>query len=148
MFTLCRIDEYFTRGYWDDQKGVESFPLKYILFLEVARKGVKLWEAPSVISSVQSSRMLPRLIGRNLSRKEVDLRLAVSSSPVNLVTFAFTGLGEGHVKTYLDAMRDDIALTDRVPVYRVIIEENWAKAWAMKLFVPWQRLKIPQAERL
>ncbi|KAI8846583.1 ATPase assembly factor ATP10 [Chytridium lagenaria] len=124
----------FNEGYWDDQK-------------ELARKGVKHWEAASVLTAPGQARVIPRVIGKSLSRNQVNLHEAVAKQPVTLVTFAFSGLGDGHIKSYVEPFKEEFKGDENVKVMNVVIEENWSKAWAMNLFIPWMRFKTPVNER-
>ncbi|KAJ3214356.1 Mitochondrial ATPase complex subunit atp10 [Dinochytrium kinnereticum] len=131
------LHQAFHEGYWDDQKGS----------VKLARKGIKHWEAPSSLVASQKALVIPRVIGTSLSGKEINLHEALKKSSVNFVTFAFSGLAESQINSYLVPFRKEFGDNDKVQIFQVMIEENWAKAWAFKLFVPWTRFRTREADR-
>ncbi|KAI8622748.1 ATPase assembly factor ATP10, partial [Chytriomyces sp. MP71] len=122
------------KGHFDDLK-------------EVARKGDKLWVAREAMFPVSESPLMPNIPGKSLLGNQTDLEALSKGKKASLVTFAFTALGEPHVKSYLTPFQVEFDGTPDVAIVQYNVEEDWAKQWAVKMFEPWIRRKIPEAMR-
>ncbi|KAI9364512.1 ATP10 protein-domain-containing protein [Zopfochytrium polystomum] len=121
----------FKEGHWDEQK-------------ELARKGPKLWEAPTKMTAENFSPRLPPISGHNLLGDKVDTSSLIAGSKVSLVAFLFTAYGEPHVKSYLDPFLAEFKDVEGVRIVHFNIEETWTKAWALKLFAPLIKWRTPK----
>jgi hypothetical protein len=72
---------------------LDSFLTKQI---EVARKGAKLWEAPTKMRPIQKSPRIPTDIfrGSYMDGKEFNLSTLISKTHASLVCFFFNQFGE------------------------------------------------------
>ncbi|KAI8822032.1 ATP10 protein-domain-containing protein [Fimicolochytrium jonesii] len=125
------LKQAFREGYWDDLK-------------EAARKGAKLWEAPKRARAPNMSPQVPNPLSKTLTGEETDVLTLVKTKQVSLVTFMFSALGEGHVKTYIDPFLAAFADQPNLQVVQLNVEENWLKAPVLKLMTPLVRRSVPK----
>ncbi|KAI9340822.1 ATP10 protein-domain-containing protein, partial [Obelidium mucronatum] len=125
------IGEGMQKGNFDDIK-------------ELARLGDKLWTAPNKMTVSSSSPRIPNIPGKSLLGVDTDIHTLVKDRHATLVCFAFTALGEPHVKSYLKPF---LAEFPEGNVVQLNVEEMAYKSWALKLFEPWIRFGIPEKQR-
>ncbi|KAJ3300047.1 Mitochondrial ATPase complex subunit atp10 [Borealophlyctis nickersoniae] len=126
--------EAFKEGYFNDAK-------------EVAKKGVKLWEAPKKLRLQSLSPTMPNVAGRTLAKEDTDLMTLMAGNNVTLVTFALSALGESQVASFIEPFLKEFKDVKGVGMVQLAVEENWIKGAVMRLLVPWTRLKTPRERR-
>ncbi|KAJ3233077.1 Mitochondrial ATPase complex subunit atp10 [Chytriomyces hyalinus] len=124
------LKEFGAKGQFDDLK-------------EIARKGDKLWTAKETMTPSQTSPLVPNIPGKSLSGVETDIHTLIKGKRASLVTFAFTAMGEPHIKSYLQPFQTEFSNNPAVGIVQLNVEEDWAKKWALTLFTPWIRRKVP-----
>ncbi|ORY42560.1 hypothetical protein BCR33DRAFT_718251 [Rhizoclosmatium globosum] len=123
--------EGFKKGNFDDIK-------------ELSKKGLKLWTAPMKLTAPSSSPLMVNIEGKSLLGVKTDIHTLIKHKDVSLVTFVFTALGEPHVKSYMTPFLEAFPEGN---VIQMNIEEEWTKSWALALFEPFIRFKVPEKQR-
>ncbi|KAI9207615.1 ATPase assembly factor ATP10, partial [Polychytrium aggregatum] len=123
------LKKAFREGYWDDAK-------------EIAKKGVKLWEAPKKMTP---SHLAPRFFdvtAKTLAGNTTSIYELVPKASATLVTFVNSGIASEHIDTYIAPFVKEFGGNDKVQIVQIHAEDNWAKSVAMQLFLPSLRRRL------
>jgi len=108
----------------------------YHNFIEVVKKGAKLWDASNTAIAVEAANMLPSICGNSLNGLKVDLVPLAQKYNVSIVAWVFSAFGEPHVKSFIEPFLSRVQ-GDDVGLIQLNIEEKRIKMpflWAMR---PW-----------
>lgn len=111
-------------------------------FLEVVKKGAKLWEASNAIIPVENAQLLPALTGDSLNGSKVNLIPLAQKYNLSLVSWVFSAFGEPHVKSFIDPFLERVG-GENIGLIQLNIEEKRIKMpflWAMRPWIKSQTL--------